>query len=214
MLNLAPSLLISRILTLLIALTVHEFSHAFVADRLGDDTPRLMGRLTLNPLKHLDILGSLMLLVAGFGWAKPVQVNAAALKRRSSSALMWVSLAGPASNLILAVGAGIILRLHIFPWQASAGLLPSPAEFLFTFLTINLILLLFNLIPLSPLDGEKILEFLLPGKLAAKYALIQPYGPLLLMVLLFGLPLVGVDLINWVMTPALAGLQKIILGVS
>ncbi len=214
MLNLAPSLLISRIVTLIIALTVHEFSHAFIADRLGDRTPRANGRLTLNPLKHLDVLGSLMLIVAGFGWAKPVPVNPYALRQRSRSALMWVSLAGPGSNLLLALAAGLILRFRLVPWQASAGFLPSAAEFLFTFLSINLILLLFNLIPLSPLDGEKILEFFLPPSIAVKYARIQPYGPILLMVLLFGLPLIGVDIISWIMTPALTGLQKIILGVS
>lgn len=214
MLNLAPSLLISRIATLIIALTMHEFSHAFIADRLGDRTPRANGRLTLNPLKHLDVFGSLMLIVAGFGWAKPVPVNSYALRQRSRSALMWVSLAGPGSNLLLALAAGLILRFRLVPWQPSTGFLPSAAEFLFTFLSINLILLLFNLIPLSPLDGEKILEFFLPPSMAVKYARIQPYGPILLMVLLFGLPLIGVDIINWIMTPALTGLQKIILGVS
>lgn len=214
MLNLAPSLLISRILTLIIALTVHEFSHAFVADRFGDNTPRVNGRLTLNPLKHLDVMGSLMLLLAGFGWAKPVPINPYALRKSSSSAVMWVSLAGPASNLILAILAGIVLRLNIFPWTASTTFLPSPAEFLFTFLSINLILMLFNLIPLAPLDGEKIAEFLLPPKLAEGFARIQPYGPIILMVLVFGAPLVGVDIIGWIMNPALSGLQRIILGVS
>jgi len=155
MLNLSPSLLISRIITLIIALTVHEFAHAFVAYRFGDTTARDAGRLTLNPLKHLDVMGSLMLLVVGFGWAKPVPINPYALRRKSDSAVMWVSLAGPASNLLMAILAGLILRLGIFPWVASGGFLPSPAEFLFTFLSINLVLMLFNLIPLAPLDGEK-----------------------------------------------------------
>ncbi len=99
MFNLSPSLLISRVLTLIIALTVHEFSHAFIAYRFGDTTARDAGRLTLNPLKHLDVLGSLMLLLVGFGWAKPVPINPYALRRKSESAEMWVSLAGPASNL-------------------------------------------------------------------------------------------------------------------
>lgn len=216
MLNLAPSLLISRVLTLIIALTIHEFSHAFIADRFGDTTARNAGRLTLNPLKHLDVFGSLMLLVVGFGWAKPVPVNPYTLRRRSDSAMMWVSLAGPASNLLLAILAGLILRFRLVPWNASAfgSLLPSAAEFLFTFLSINLLLMLFNLIPLAPLDGEKVLSYLLPPRLQADYAGIQRYGPLLLMVLLFGLPLVGIDIINWVMSPALTQLQKIILGVS
>jgi len=216
MLNLAPSLLISRILTLIIALTIHEFSHAFVADRFGDVTARNAGRLTLNPLKHLDVFGSLMLLVVGFGWAKPVPVNPYALRRRSDSALMWVSLAGPASNLLLAIVAGLVLRFRLVPWSASASgsILPSAAEFLFTFLSINLLLMLFNLIPLSPLDGEKVLSYLLPYRLQEGYAGIQRYGPILLMVLLFVLPLVGIDVISWVMSPALTQLQKFILGVS
>lgn len=216
MLNLAPSLLFSRILTLIIALTIHEFSHALVADHFGDVTARNAGRLTLNPLKHLDVFGSLMLLVVGFGWAKPVPVNPYALRRRSESALMWVSLAGPASNLLLAILAGLVLRFRMVPWRASAAgsMLPSPAEFLFTFLSINLLLMLFNLIPLSPLDGEKVLSYLLPYRLQPGFESIQRYGPLLLMVLLFVLPLVGIDLIRWVMSPTLTQLQKFIIGVG
>jgi len=213
MLNLSPSLLISRILTLIIALTVHEFSHAFIAYRFGDTTARDAGRLTLNPLKHLDVLGSLMLLLVGFGWAKPVPINPYALRRKSESAEMWVSLAGPTSNLLLAVIAGLLLRLHLFPWQASSGILPSAADFFFTFMTINLVLMLFNLIPLAPLDGEKVLAFFLPSKWSNSFSQIQRYGPILLMVLLFVLPMVGVDIISWVMTPALNQISKALLGV-
>ena len=213
MFNLSPSLLISRVLTLIIALTVHEFSHAFIAYRFGDTTARDAGRLTLNPLKHLDVLGSLMLLLVGFGWAKPVPINPYALRRKSESAEMWVSLVGPASNLLLAVIAGLLLRLHLFPWQASSGILPSAADFFFTFMTINLVLMLFNLIPLAPLDGEKVLAFFLPSKWSNSFSQIQRYGPILLMVLLFVLPMVGVDIISWVMTPALNQISKALLGV-
>jgi Zn-dependent protease len=214
MLNLSPSLLISRLVTLIIALTVHEFAHAFVAYRFGDTTARDAGRLTLNPLKHLDVVGSLMLIVAGFGWAKPVPINAYALRRRSDSAVMWVSLAGPASNLLMALLAGVVLRLRVFPWVASGGTLPSPAEFLFTFMTINLVLMLFNLIPLAPLDGEKVLGTLVPTSWNNAFANIQRYGPIILLVILFVLPMVGVDIISWIMTPVLSQLQKVILGVA
>jgi Zn-dependent protease len=214
MLNLSPSLLFSRIVTLIVALTVHEFAHAFVSYRFGDTTARDAGRLTLNPLKHLDPIGSLMLLVAGFGWAKPVPINPYALRRRADSAVMWGSLAGPASNLLMAILAGLVLRLRIFPWVATTGMLPSPAEFLFTFMTINLVLMLFNLIPLSPLDGEKVLGNLLPKSWSDSFASIQRYGPILLLVLLFVLPMVGIDIISWIMTPALTQIQKVILGVS
>ena len=213
MFNLSPSLLISRIVTLIIALTVHECAHAFIAYRFGDTTARDAGRLTLNPLKHLDVLGSLMLLLVGFGWAKPVPINPYTLRRKSESAEMWVSLAGPTSNFLLAVIAGLLLRLHLFPWQASSGILPSSADFLFTFMTINLVLMLFNLIPLAPLDGEKVLAFFLPSKWSSNFSQIQRYGPILLMVLLFVLPMVGVDIISWIMTPALNQISKALMGV-
>ena len=121
-------LLISSILTLLIAFTIHEFSHAKVADMLGDNTPRANGRLTLNPGAHLDLMGSLMLIVAGFGWAKPVPINPYALSRRSAAGVMWVSLAGPMSNFLMAIIAAIPIRMGLFDAVASPmpGYLPSP----------------------------------------------------------------------------------------
>src|SRR5512135_1350325 len=112
-LSLSPSTLISHLVVLLIAFTIHEFSHAWTANRFGDETPRLNGRLTLNPLAHLDPMGSLLLLVSGFGWAKPVPINPYALQRRTPAAVMWVSLAGPMSNLLMAVIASIPFRLGI-----------------------------------------------------------------------------------------------------
>src|SRR5512134_3474220 len=105
--------LISRIFVLLTAFAVHEFAHAWAADRYGDPTPRSMGRLTLNPLAHLDPIGSLMLVAVGFGWAKPVQVNPYVLARRSPAAMMWVSLAGPISNLLMALIAAIPFQLGL-----------------------------------------------------------------------------------------------------
>lgn len=177
--------ILSRAITLVIAFTVHEFAHAWSADRLGDDTPRLAGRLTLNPLRHLDPIGSLLLLVAGFGWAKPVPVNPYALQRRTPAGMMLVSAAGPLSNLGLAI-------LAAFPFQAGLmrpafvgdQLLPSLSEFLLTFIFINLILLFFNLIPIAPLDGEKVLAYFLPPGGQAALARIRPYGPMLLMILI------------------------------
>ncbi|HBF41809.1 MAG TPA: site-2 protease family protein [Anaerolineaceae bacterium] len=213
MLNLSPSVLISRLLILVIALTFHEFMHAVVADRLGDDTPRRMGRLNLNPLSHLDPLGSLMLIVVGFGWAKPVQVNPANLNRNFSAGMMWVSLAGPAANFILAILGAVPLRLNLVPLTAGTGILPSAGEFLFTFVTINLLLMIFNLIPLAPLDGEKILEFFLPARWSARYASIQSFGPMILMVLIFLLPLVRIDIIGGIMNPVLLSLRKLLIGV-
>ncbi len=208
---------ISRIITLVIAFSVHEFSHARVADLLGDDTPRMNGRLTLNPLKHLDIFGSLMLLVAGFGWAKPVPVNPYALSRKSPSALMWVSLAGPASNLLLAILAAIPLRAE---WVKSNSLLggatflPTPYEFLTEFIFINLLLMLFNLIPLAPLDGDKIFSYFAPPPLARILDVIRPYGPIVLLLVAFVGPRLGIDVFGWMMSPALPNLWFLLLGGS
>jgi Zn-dependent protease len=201
MLGLTPSLLISRVITLVIALSFHEFAHAWTANHFGDDTPRLYGRLTLNPLAHLDPIGSLMLIIAGFGWAKPVPVNPYALQRRSRSATTWVALAGPLSNLLMAILAAIPFRLGIVPFAMTNGWLPSAYGFLQTFIQINLLLMLFNLIPLSPLDGEKVAQGLFPGSWVNFLDTIRPYGPLILMVLVFVLPRLGIDIIGWTLRP-------------
>src|SRR4030042_1343868 len=180
---------ISAAITLVIAFTVHEFAHAWTADRLGDDTPRLNGRLTLNPLVHLDPLGTLMLLFAGFGWAKPVPINPAALRRRSPAGAMLVAgapagvrlvaPAGPLSNLLLAVLAAIPFRSGLLDLAGPAGrLLPSPSSFLLTFIFINLILLLFNLIPVAPLDGAKVLSYFLPSSGQKTLYRRRPHGPM------------------------------------
>lgn len=185
----------------MIALSFHEFAHAWSANAFGDDTPRLYGRLTLNPLAHLDPIGSLMLVVAGFGWAKPVPVNMYNLQRRSSSAPMWVAAAGPLSNLLLALLAAIPLRLGLVPFTFSSGLLPSMYSFLVTFIQINLLLMIFNLIPVSPLDGEKVAQYILPRSWVDFLDRIRPYGPIILMALLFVLPTIGIDIIGWIIRP-------------
>ncbi len=199
-LNLEPATLISRLLTLVIALTVHEFAHAWSAYRLGDTTARDAGRLTLNPLAHLDVMGSLMLLVAGFGWAKPVPVNPYVLQRRSPSALMWVSLAGPASNFLMALLAAIPIRLGLVPVYetlSQGAFLPTLWDFLVTFIVINLVLMLFNLIPLAPLDGDKIADYFFPPFMKRFLDVIRPYGPIILLALLFLVPrLTGFDPLN------------------
>lgn len=207
--------LISRIITLIIAFTVHEFAHAKVADWFGDDTPRMNGRLTLNPLKHLDFFGSLMLIVAGFGWAKPVPVNPYALSRRSSAGYMWVSLAGPASNLFMAILAAAPLRLNWinrFDTLGGASVLPTPYEFLSEFIFINLLLMLFNLIPLAPLDGDKIYSYFAPPPIARVLDVIRPYGPIVLMAVVFLPRFIGVDVFGWMMSPALPNLWNLLLG--
>jgi Zn-dependent protease len=207
--------LIARVIVLLVAFTVHELAHAWTADRFGDMTPRMNGRLTLNPLAHLDPMGSLLLIVAGFGWAKPVPINPYVLERHSSAAPMWVSLAGPASNLVMAVLFAIPFQLGLVSPSAlnSAGqILPSLGYLLFEFVYINLLLFLFNLIPIAPLDGEKILYYLAPPSVARVLDNIRPYGPVLLLVLVFVGPVIGFNFLGMVLGPALQALMGVLIG--
>jgi len=207
--NLSVPVLISRIITLLVAFTFHEFAHALTADRLGDSTPRMHGRLTLNPLAHLDVMGTLTLLLAGFGWAKPVPINPYALRRKNSAGVMWVSIAGPVSNLLLGAIAAIPLRLRWVPLVTTTSLiLPTMGEFLLEFLFINLALFLFNLIPLAPLDGEKVITFFLPDHWGEFFDRIRPYSPMILLAIIFILPMFGLDLVNLIIQQPLMGLAR------
>jgi Zn-dependent protease len=213
-LNLDLPTLIARVIVLLVAFAVHEFAHAWTADRFGDMTPRQYGRLTLNPLVHLDPIGSLMLIVAGFGWAKPVPINPYVLERRSPAAPMWVSLAGPASNLIMALLCAIPFQLGLVSpfFNPSGQILPSLGYLLYEFVFINILLFLFNLIPIAPLDGEKVLYYLAPPSLARFLDNIRPYGPILLLVVVFVGPLIGFNFLGLVLGPPLQALMSILVG--
>ena len=205
MLNSSIPEIISMLFVLLISFSVHEFSHAYVADLLGDDTPRLAGRVTLNPLVHLDILGALMFISVGYGWAKPVMVNYGKLTIRSRHAPVYVAVAGPLSNLLMAfVGAiPFIFGLVGNSVGEASSLLPSMSLLLSNFVFFNLILFFFNMIPLFPLDGEKVLLHLLPGKAFNTMAKMRKFGswPMLLVVLV--LPQFGINILNFlVFTPA------------
>ena len=211
--NLTLPTLISRIITLLLAFTFHEFAHAATATALGDMTAKNSGRLTLNPLAHLDVMGTITLLFAGFGWAKPVPVNPYAVRRKTKAGLMLVSLAGPVMNLVLGIAAALPLRFGWVPLRFSTNaFLPSWGEFLLEFLSINLALFLFNLIPLSPLDGEKVITFFLPDHWVDFYDRIRPYSPIILLVILFVLPMFGLDLINIIIRRPLNSLVMFLLG--
>jgi Zn-dependent protease len=176
---------ISRAITLLIAFTIHELAHAVTAVQLGDDTPRRMGRLTLNPLAHLDPLGSLLLLFAGFGWAKPVMVNPYNLRSGPNLGMAIVAAAGPFSNFVMAALAAIPLRLGIVPDIGGGQIIPTLARFLQEFIFLNLILMLFNLIPITPLDGSKILRGFAPREWDRPLGMLEQWGPFLLMALVF-----------------------------
>ena len=203
--------LIARLLILMFAFPVHEFAHAWVADRFGDPLPRQNGRLTLDPTVHLDVIGSILLLFSGMGWARPVSISPSILRRRTQSAVMWVSLAGPASNLLLAIISTGLFRLSwllelIGPLDSAAIILIK--QIIIQFIYTNLVLMVFNLIPLTPLDGEKILEYFLPAELAIKFEQINQYGPIILMALVFIGPRFGIDIISPIVPP----LASLLLG--
>jgi Zn-dependent protease len=202
--------LISRAIALVIAFSIHEFSHAWTASRLGDSTAQYMGRLTLNPRAHLDVLGTIMVFIAGFGWAKPVPVNPRNLRYGPTTGMALVAAAGPLSNLALAVIFAAMWRLFA-PSLLALGyggrLIPTPIDLLGELITLNLVLLVFNLIPLAPLDGFSVLRGVLPRQWAYQMERLQPYGPIILFGLLMlsyvGLPVFS---ILWWPTEALRGM--------
>ncbi len=175
-------LLILLIPGFLVGVTVHEFAHGWVADRLGDPTARLQGRLTLNPLPHIDPLGAIAIFLAGFGWAKPVPVNAFNL-RHPVRDMAWVAAAGPVSNFLAAFLA--LLILQFMPHLVLQPFLQDPLEGVFVAIyKINLMLGVFNLIPLPPLDGGHFLPYFLPrGSRWTVLNQIEQIGPFILILL-------------------------------
>jgi Zn-dependent protease len=158
----------------------------------------------------------LLLLVAGFGWAKPVPINPYVLGRRSPAAVMWVSLAGPFSNLLMAILAAVPIRMGLIsPYYGlanSRAILPTIPQVFQEFIYINLLLCLFNLIPLAPLDGEKILEYFLPPSISKVFDDIRPYGPIILIVLVLVGPMFGVNIIGKIITPPLMAIYNLLVG--
>jgi len=173
-------------LALLIAITVHEFSHALAADRLGDSTARRLGRLSLNPLAHLDPVGTLMLFLVGFGWGKPVPVNPYLLRREPRKAMALVSFSGPLANVVAAGLVAIPIRLGLVSWPFTSSLsyhggISWVSTILGFIIFYNLILAVFNLIPIAPLDGFKVAVGVLPRNWAYSYARLEQYGPMILL---------------------------------
>jgi Zn-dependent protease len=152
MLNLSPVQLIQAIIIVVISLTVHEFGHSLMAISLGDDTPRREGRLTLNPIAHIDIIGFILLVVAGFGWAKPVHINPRALRKPQRDEIL-ISIAGPLANVLLAIVAALIVWL-VVSVNLPRGLAVGAANVLTQAAAINVGLALFNMLPIPPLDGS------------------------------------------------------------
>ena len=204
---------------LVIAITFHEFCHALSAKELGDLTAARQGRLSLNPLAHLDPLGSMMILLAGFGWGKPVPVNAYNLRfalgaRRGMSI---VAAAGPISNVLMAVLASLPIRFGLVELSAVGffafdGRTDDPvAYFLQSIIILNLALAAFNLLPIAPLDGFKVVLGLLPGRAASGFSRLEPIGPIILLgLILLDYALPGPGILSTVIEPVFEGLARLV----
>ncbi len=201
-----PLSFIVYFIALLIAIAVHEFSHAVSADYLGDPTPRLQGRLNLNPLVHIDNMGLLFLLLFGFGWGKPVEFDPYNLKHPRRDAAV-ISISGPLSNLILASILSILLRLFIY---FELGYLITIATFIFIpVIQMSIILGVFNLLPIHPLDGFKIVGGVLSEQNARDWYGLQKYGIFFLLLMI--LPIGGASMLTRILIPIVSFFNNLLL---
>lgn len=195
---------------ILLAVTLHEVAHGWVADKLGDPTARMLGRLTLNPLKHLDPIGTLVFFVTRMiGWARPVPVNPANFKDPIRG-MMWVAFAGPVTNLMLAAVSALAFKVLLMTgllYDPSLSFLTKPLALMIeASVVINVGLAIFNILPIPPLDGGRILAGLLPLQQAVLYARLEPYGFLILLALIF------TDVINTILAPIVTSTVILLLG--
>ena len=195
-----PLVALAWIVAILLALTIHEYAHAQVGSWRGDDTAERLGRLTINPLAHLDLLGTIMLITVGFGWAKPVPFDPRNLQHPLLDG-MTIALAGPAANLFLAVLGGAAFRALATSEFFAGSLLPV---FLILLIFINLLLLFFNLIPVPPLDGSKVLDAaLVHGKAEKLLYYLHLYGPRVLLLLVIISLLTDINIFAFIQVPAI-----------
>ncbi len=180
-----------------LSLSIHEFAHGYVAYRLGDNTAKAMGRLNLSPMSHLDPIGAICLFLFGFGWAKPVPVNAGNFKiGKRKSGMVWTSLAGPVSNLLVAFVAVFILHvLYMIPasGETAATVLSVVVTMMYVLISMNIGLAVFNFIPIPPLDGSKILSAVLPPRIYFKLMQYEQYG-FIALIILINLPIFSIIL--------------------
>lgn len=194
-----PMIALAWFVAIIIAITFHEFSHAWASYMLGDPTSKNLGRLTLNPLKHLDLIGTLLLVFVGFGWGKPVPFNPYNLKNQKWGPAL-VSVAGPVMNITLALVFGIGLKLIVV--YSNLPMTNGLIQLLNAIVIINIILAVFNLIPVPPLDGSKILYAILPQRFSGAVVTLEKWGPfVLIFMVIFAGTLFGAlfsVIVNWV----------------
>jgi Zn-dependent protease len=205
----APAVFVLLAVALVGAISMHEFAHAFAADVQGDRLPRAMGRVTLNPAKHLDPLGTLCLFLVGFGWGKPVEFRPQALSSKRFGAAI-VALAGPVMNLLLALLAAVVYVALGYSETSTGLALSGPGTFqlfLLLFFSINVLLAVFNLIPLPPLDGSRLLTIFLPPSKQRIVFFLDQYGFLILLALVF---FTGLEFL----APVLSAVQRFLFSVA
>jgi Zn-dependent protease len=210
---------IPRIIAFLIvaplAFAYHEFAHAIVADRMGDNTPRSYGRISLNPFVHLDAFGMIMLLAVGFGWAT-TPVNPNNLRGNPRTSFAKVAVAGPAANLLMAIIFALPLRFGLAEPAFSSGVegfaLPTIGLLCSIGVWLNLLLVAFNLLPIPPLDGFSILMGILPPEMAYRLAPLRQYGTLILLVVILVLPNLGIDFYSRLLQPMINNMLILLVG--
>ena len=218
-----PAVVITVGFALLAAITVHEFSHALTSYVLGDQTAKRMGRLSLNPVRHMDPTGTVLLLLVGFGWGKPVPVNPSML-RHGRRGMAAVAAAGPLSNVAMAFLLAVPIRAGIIAWRTpfsfnasaplSGGLVGLLSQMMGMAIFFNIILAVFNLLPMYPLDGSKIAAGLLPRDLARGFARIERYGPAVLMSVIVVDMVAGIGILRGVIGPVVNYLGRAAVGVE
>lgn len=205
---------------LVTSITIHEFSHSLIATVLGDGTSRSLGRLSLNPVRHLDPSGTVLLLVASFGWGKPVPVNHHHL--RGPLGVTLVAAAGPLSNLVLAFLVAIPVKLGLLGWKyptlghttyvLTGGMQEALADIAGLVIFFNVLVAVFNLLPIAPLDGSRVLGGLLPDSMAEGYAKFERFGPLVLLGIILGDYLLGWGILWTIMGPIVGALISLATG--
>jgi Zn-dependent protease len=210
------------IVALVAGISFHECCHAVTADRLGDRTARMMGRISLNPLRHLEPVGTMFMLLIGFGWGKPVMVNPNRLRNGPEAGRAMVAAAGPLSNLLLAAVASIPIHLDVVPWHSPFLIVRTGGWdtgdyvglFLASLVIFNVILAVFNLLPIAPLDGFAVAVGLLPRDMGRSFAQLEQYGPAILM-MLFILPfLTGgqINILGGIISPVIDTFTELLSG--